>query len=370
MLMQSFRFGLKNILYRQMASADILLKLRQNATDADQIISQLKVQLQDLQQMAAAKACSVESERLAKENAVLRHEVEQLKQELITLETQNGVQQIPLPNTKLTTPASSNIAAPAVTKASVFAANNASAQKPVAEVASQSHTGAPQKSKKGNEVKSKENKQDAARTTKAAPKSAKSDEKSGDQPLAAVASDSPASATGAGAGASGEDTVTVSRLNMRIGRIVAVKKHPDADSLYVEEVDVGEAKHRTIISGLVKHVPIDQMLNRVAVFLLNLKPAKMRGIMSEGMIMCASTPELVEIIVPPEGVTIGERVTVEGYPGVPDDVLNPKKKTWEQIQPELRIDSNGLATYKGALWKIEGKAGVFKAPTLVNSPIR
>ena len=57
------------------------------------------------------------------------------------------------------------------------------------------------------------------------------------------------------------------------------------------------------------------MLNRVAVFLLNLKPVKMRGILSEGMIMCASSPELFEIIVPPEGATVGERVTVEGYPG-------------------------------------------------------
>jgi len=60
---------------------------------------------------------------------------------------------------------------------------------------------------------------------------------------------------------------------------------------------------------------LSQMQNRIAVFLLNLKPAKMRGVSSEGMIMCASSPEKVEIIVPPEGVIIGERVTVEGYPG-------------------------------------------------------
>lgn len=57
------------------------------------------------------------------------------------------------------------------------------------------------------------------------------------------------------------------------------------------------------------------MQNRIAVFLLNLKPAKMRGVSSEGMIMCASSPEKVEIIVPPPGVVIGDRVTVEGYAG-------------------------------------------------------
>jgi len=59
-----------------------------------------------------------------------------------------------------------------------------------------------------------------------------------------------------------------------------------------------------------------QMQNRIAVFLLNLKPAKMRGVMSEGMIMCASSPDKVEIIEPPNGAKIGDCVTVEGYPGI------------------------------------------------------
>ena len=49
---------------------------------------------------------------------------------------------------------------------------------------------------------------------------------------------------------------------MRIGKIVAVKKHPDADSLYVEEVDLGEGQPRTIVSGLVKHVPIEQVTTK------------------------------------------------------------------------------------------------------------
>ena len=51
----------------------------------------------------------------------------------------------------------------------------------------------------------------------------------------------------------------VSRLDFRIGKIVAVEKHPDADTLYVETVDLGEEKPRTIVSGLVNHVPIEQV---------------------------------------------------------------------------------------------------------------
>ena len=46
---------------------------------------------------------------------------------------------------------------------------------------------------------------------------------------------------------------------MRVGLIRSAKRHPDADSLYVEEVDVGEDKPRTVISGLVKFIPEDQV---------------------------------------------------------------------------------------------------------------
>ena len=42
---------------------------------------------------------------------------------------------------------------------------------------------------------------------------------------------------------------------MRVGLIRTAKRHPDADGLYVEEVDVGEEKPRTVISGLVKFIP-------------------------------------------------------------------------------------------------------------------
>lgn len=53
--------------------------------------------------------------------------------------------------------------------------------------------------------------------------------------------------------------VDVSRLDMRVGRIISAQKHPDADSLYVEQVDLGEASPRTVVSGLVKHIPLDQV---------------------------------------------------------------------------------------------------------------
>ena len=70
------------------------------------------------------------------------------------------------------------------------------------------------------------------------------------------------------------------------------------------------------------HLKLLQMQNRIAIFCCNLKPAKMRGIMSEGMIMCGSSPDKVEIIEPPAGSVKGERVIVDGFPGIIYQVLD------------------------------------------------
>merc|ERR1739848_655252 len=158
-------------------------------------------------------------------------------------------------------------------------------------------------------------------------------------------------------------SIDVSKLNMRVGKIVSVKKHPDADTLYVEEVDVGEEKNRQVVSGLVKSYTLEEMQDRVGIFLLNLKPAKMRGVLSEGMIMCASSPDKVETLEVPEGAAIGDRVVCPAFPGEADAQLNTKKKHWEQIQKDLKVKNDGTATYKGDAFTIVSK-GVCTAPTM------
>lgn len=81
-------------------------------------------------------------------------------------------------------------------------------------------------------------------------------------------------------------------------------------SLYVEKIDVGEAEPRTIVSGLVKYVALEDMQQRPVLVLCNLKPRNMRGIKSFGMVLAASNEEhtLVEPLTPPAGAQPGERV--------------------------------------------------------------
>jgi methionyl-tRNA synthetase len=56
-----------------------------------------------------------------------------------------------------------------------------------------------------------------------------------------------------------EKDITITRLDIRVGVIKKVEKHPDADSLYIEEIDVGEEQTRTVVSGLVNYIPVDEL---------------------------------------------------------------------------------------------------------------
>uniref|UniRef100_A0A7N6C294 Tyrosine--tRNA ligase n=1 Tax=Anabas testudineus TaxID=64144 RepID=A0A7N6C294_ANATE len=139
-------------------------------------------------------------------------------------------------------------------------------------------------------------------------------------------------------------------LDIRVGKIVSVEKHPDADSLYLEKIDVGEAEARTVVSGLVAYISQEDLQDRSVLVLCNLKPQKMRGIESQAMLLCASVegdPRRVEPLDPPEGSSPGERVFVEGYEtGKPDERLNPKKKVWEKLQVDLNISDECVAQWK------------------------
>ncbi|MCH99811.1 putative methionine-tRNA ligase-like, partial [Trifolium medium] len=91
--------------------------------------------------------------------------------------------------------------------------------------------------------------------------------------------------------AAAEPDITITRLDIRVGVIKKAEKHPDADSLYVEQIDVGEEQTRTVVSGLVKYIPLDEMQNRKVCVLCNLKPATMRGIKSQAMVLAASNDD-------------------------------------------------------------------------------
>jgi len=111
-------------------------------------------------------------------------------------------------------------------------------------------------------------------------------------------------------------------LDLRVGLIRKAEKHPDADSLYVSQIDVGEEKVRTVCSGLVKYIPLEEMQMRYVVCVCNLKEAKMRGVMSQAMVLAASEKvegdaekEKVELVIPPTGTKVTPSLCPLGFAG-------------------------------------------------------
>lgn len=155
-------------------------------------------------------------------------------------------------------------------------------------------------------------------------------------------------------------------------------QHPDATSLYVSQVDVGDpAGPRTVISGLAELIPAEQLLNRHVVVLCNLKPAKIRGTLSNGMILCASVaePRQVEPLIPPVDGQPGDQIYVESVSDLQEnrpttyEIIDPKKKMWEKIQADLATSSNCEAEWKmNAL--ITCRGGKITCQTLKNAPIK
>ena len=189
----------------------------------------------------------------------------------------------------------------------------------------------------------------------------------------------PRSVTGISASAAADgDAVEVAppefigKIELKVGRIVAVEKHPEADSLYVEQIDVGESEGpRTIVSGLVPFIPEEDLLGAGVVIVANLKPRNMRGVKSAGMVLCASNADhtQVELVRPPEGAAPGERIELPGFASEEPATGNVvgKKKMWEAVSEGLRTTPDRVAAYKGAPFTTS--AGVCSVDSLAGSHI-
>ncbi|KAK4859599.1 hypothetical protein QYF36_008414 [Acer negundo] len=57
-----------------------------------------------------------------------------------------------------------------------------------------------------------------------------------------------------------EPAISIARLDIRVCKSIKALKYSDADSLYVEEIDMGEGQSRTVVSGLVKYIPLEEMV--------------------------------------------------------------------------------------------------------------
>ncbi|KIV92461.1 hypothetical protein PV10_03757 [Exophiala mesophila] len=172
-------------------------------------------------------------------------------------------------------------------------------------------------------------------------------------------------------------------IDLRVGHILRAIAHPNADSLYVSTIAMGDPEGteftqvdeatgkvvRTVCSGLNGLIPLEELQDRKIITVANLKPVNMRSIKSCAMVLCASPKpkegedahgpdRKVEFVDPPAGSEAGDAVYFEGWEygegKGPEKQLNPKKKQWEAIQPGFFTDDDLSVGFDAAVTEVEG----------------
>ena len=98
-----------------------------------------------------------------------------------------------------------------------------------------------------------------------------------------------------------------SKLELRVGKILEVNPHPDAEKLYLLKVDIGE-KVIQMVAGIKPFYTPEQLENKLIVVLANLEPKNIRGASSEGMVLAAQGKDDVSLIVLDKEVDPGSTI--------------------------------------------------------------
>ncbi len=99
----------------------------------------------------------------------------------------------------------------------------------------------------------------------------------------------------------------VKALGLRIAEIVGVEDHPNADRLYVLSVRIGDETRR-LVAGIKAYYSKDELLGKKIVVITNLRPATIRGIESQGMLLAADAGNEVVLLSPEKDVPSGAEV--------------------------------------------------------------
>ena len=97
------------------------------------------------------------------------------------------------------------------------------------------------------------------------------------------------------------------RVDLRVARVLQVEPHPNADRLLKLQIDLGDER-RQLVAGLAAHYRPEELIGKQIIVVANLEPAKLRGEVSQGMLLAASDEEGVSILMPERPMTPGSRV--------------------------------------------------------------
>ncbi|MDD4803035.1 MAG: methionine--tRNA ligase [Syntrophomonas sp.] len=97
------------------------------------------------------------------------------------------------------------------------------------------------------------------------------------------------------------------KLDLRVAEVIACEKMEKADKLLVLKMKLGD-EERTVVSGIAQHYKPEELIGKKLVLVANLKPTKIRGVMSHGMILAASDDQYVDALTVTKDIASGNRV--------------------------------------------------------------
>ena len=107
------------------------------------------------------------------------------------------------------------------------------------------------------------------------------------------------------------DQITIEdfqKLALRVGVVVSATIHPNADRLLVLQVDVGEAAPRQLVAGIKRSYQPSELVGKQVVVVANMKPATLRGVESQGMVLAASDGSAIVLVSPEQPVQPGSTI--------------------------------------------------------------
>ncbi|NVM19416.1 MAG: methionine--tRNA ligase [Candidatus Lokiarchaeota archaeon] len=97
------------------------------------------------------------------------------------------------------------------------------------------------------------------------------------------------------------------KLDIRVALIESVEKVPRADKLYKLSITLGDEK-RTLVAGLAEQYKVEELKGKKIVILANLEPRKLRGILSQGMLLAAVDGDIVSVLTPDKEISSGAKI--------------------------------------------------------------
>ena len=138
-------------------------------------------------------------------------------------------------------------------------------------------------------------------------------EREAEETPAAPASAAPAKAKAEATAPTPVDAGTITidqfqRLDLRVGTILEASRVKGADRLLELKVDLGEGEPRTVVSGIAEYYEPQALAGTQIVLVANLQPAKIRGVVSHGMILAGKTADTLQIVSPRQPLPAGTKI--------------------------------------------------------------